>query len=71
MKHNRLAITQHEVMTMNNDDRYLITEEQIQQLDTAMREYFELERRGNELLSQSIQETKALVENAIRLLGAK
>lgn len=56
---------------MNNDDPYLLTEEQIQQLDTAMREYFEIERRGNELLSQSIQETKALVENAIRLLGAK
>lgn len=56
---------------MNHDDQPLMTDEQIQQLDSAMREYFELERRGNELLSQSIQETKVLVENAIRLLGAR
>ena len=56
---------------MNHDEQPILNDDQIQQLDTAMREYFELERRGNELLSQSIQETKALVENAIRLLGAK
>lgn len=63
---------------MNHDEQPILNDDQIQQLDTAMREYFELdaalrehfelERRGNELLSQSIQETQALIANAIRIL---
>lgn len=63
---------------MNNDEQPILNEDQIEELDTAMREYFELdaalreyfeiERRGNELLSQSIQETQALIANAIRIL---
>lgn len=53
---------------MNNHDDYRMTEEQIEQLDNAMREYFELERMGNEALSQSIRETQSLIQKAIAVL---
>jgi hypothetical protein len=52
----------------NHDDRMMMTEEQIEQLDNAMREYFELERMGNEALSQSIRETQGLIQKAIAVL---
>ena len=53
---------------MNNHDDYRMTEEHIQDLDNAMREYFELERMGNEALSQSIRETQSLIQKAIAVL---
>lgn len=53
---------------MNEHDEYMMTEEQIEQLDNAMREYFELERMGNEALSQSIRETQSLIQKAIAVL---
>ena len=52
----------------DHDDRMMMTEEQIEQLDNAMREYFELERMGNEALSQSIRETQSLIQKAIAVL---
>jgi len=61
-------ITQPEATTMNEHDEYMMTEEQIEQLDNAMREYFELERMGNEALSQSIRETQSLIQKAIAVL---
>jgi len=61
-------ITQPEATTMNEHDEYMMTEEQIEQLDNAMREYFELERMGNEALSQSIRETQGLIQKAIAVL---